>query len=225
MVWQIIRSSAADIWDEMLYLMIFNIIWVAPIVLIVQGAILSFLPCMLLGAILLFPWPLVTFGLFFIIYDIGESKGIGFGKFWDYGRRMWKQAYLWGGINLAVLIIAWANLNFYTRIEAQWAALLQVFIIALSLFWIILQLLILSFYPRLEQPGFKLALRNAGVVIGRHPFLIFFLIISVVLILAMASFFPLVMLLGAVSIIAVVTNRVVDVVVKKEKQREQERAV
>ena len=206
MVWHIIRSSAADIWDEMLYLMIFNIIWLISLVLVV-------------------PWPLVTFGLFFTVYDIGESKGIGFGKFWGYARRMWKQAYLWGGINLAVLIIAWANLNFYTRIEAQWAALLQMFITALTLFWVILQLVTLSFYPRLEQPGFKLALRNAGVAIGRYPFLTFFLIIIVVLILAIASFFPAVMLLGAVSIIAVVTNRVVDVVVKKEKQREEERKV
>ncbi len=206
MVWNIIRNSAADIWDEMLYLMIFNIIW-------------------LIGLVLVVPWPLVTFGLFFTVYDIGESKGIGFGKFWGYARRMWQQAYLWGGINLAVLIIAWANLNFYTRIEAQWAALLQMFITALSLFWVILQLLILSFYPRLEQPGFKLALRNAGVAIGRYPLLIFFLIIIVVLILAIASFFPAVMLLGAVSIIAVVTNRIVDVVVKKEKQREEERKV
>jgi uncharacterized membrane protein YesL len=193
--------------------------------LIFQGVAFSILPFILLGVILilLVPWPLVTFGLFFIVYDIGESKGIGFGKFWGYARRMWKQAYLWGGINLGILIIAWVNLSFYTSMEAQWGTFLQMFIIALILFWIILQLITLSFYPRLERPGFKLALRNAGVAVGRYPVLTFFLIILVVVILAIASFIPAVMLLGAVSIIAVVTNRVVDVVIKKEKLREEER--
>lgn len=204
MIWQIIRSSAVDIWDEMLYLMIFNIIW-------------------LIGLVLIIPWPLVTFGLFFTIYDVGEGKGIGLGKFWGYARRNWKQAYLWGGINLAVLLIAGSNLIFYARLEAQWAGFLQMFIIGVSLLWIILQLMTLSFYPRLDQPGLKLALRNAGISMGRYPLLVLFLAFVVVLILALASFFPIVMLLGAISIIAVVTNRVVETVVKKERQRLEER--
>jgi uncharacterized membrane protein YesL len=204
MIWQIIKNSAVDIWDEMLYLMIFNIIW-------------------LIGLVLVIPWPLVTFGLFFTVYDIGESKGISLGKFWNYARRNWKQAYLWGGINLAVLVIAWSNLIFYARQEAQWAAFLEILIIGVCLLWIIWQLVALSFFPRLEQPGLKLALRNAGISIGRYPLLTLLLIIFVILILALASFFPVVMLLGAISMIAVVTNRIVEVVVKKEKQRLEER--
>ncbi len=204
MLWEIIKNSAADIWDEMLYLMIFNIIW-------------------LIGLILVIPWPLVTFGLFFTVYDIGEAKGIGFGTFWGHARRMWRQAYLWGVINLAILIIAWVNLNFYARVEAEWAGFAQMFMLALILFWLILQLIALPFYPRLEQPSFKLALRNAGVTIGRQPLAIFLLVIVVGLILAIASFFSAVLFLGAFSIIAVVANRVVAAVVAKEKRLKQER--
>jgi uncharacterized membrane protein YesL len=203
-IWAVIKNSAADIWDEMLYLMIFNIIWFISLLLII-------------------PWPLATFGLFFTIYDVGEAKGIGFGTFWGHARRMWRQAYLWGGINLALFIIAWINLNFYAQVEADWAGLAQMVVLALMIFWLILQLIALPFYPRLEQPGLKLALRNAAVAIGRYPLATFALIIVVGLILAIASIFQIIFVLGAFSIIAVVANRLVAAVVAKEKRQEEER--
>lgn len=203
MIWDVIKNAMADIWDEMLYLMIFNLIWVVSLLLVI-------------------PWPLATFGLVFTAYDVGEAKGIGFGTFWKYARQMWRQAYLWGGINLAVGVIAWVNWSFYTRIEAAWAGLAQMFVIAVSLLWIMLQLIALPFYPRLERPGLKLALRNAGVTLGRYPLAGIFLMIVVLLILAIASFFPAIYVLGAFSMVAVVANRVVAAVLAKEKLREQE---
>jgi uncharacterized membrane protein YesL len=204
MIWAIIKNSAADIWDEMLYLIIFNVIWFVSLLLVI-------------------PWPLVTFGLFFTIYDVGEAKGIGFGTFWEHTRRTWRQAYLWGGINLAVFIIAWINLNFYAWVGADWAGLAQMFVLALMLFWLILQLIALPFYPRLERPGLKLALRNAGVTIGRYPLATLALVIMVGLILAIAFIFPIIFFLGAFSVIAVVANRLVAAVVAKEKRAEEER--
>ncbi|MBE7550452.1 MAG: hypothetical protein HS126_05180 [Anaerolineales bacterium] len=204
MIWKIIKNSAADIWDEMLYLMIFNIIWFISLLLVI-------------------PWPLVTFGLFFTIYDVGEAKGIGFGTLWQHARRMWRQAYLWGGINLAIFVLAWINLNFYARVGADWAGLAQMLVLALLLFWLILQLIALPFYPRLERPGLKLALRNAAVTIGRYPLATFALVIIVGLILAIAFIFPLIFFLGAFSVIAVVANRLVAAVVAKEKREEEER--
>jgi hypothetical protein len=204
MVWSVIKNSAADIWDEMLYLMLFNIIWFISLLLVI-------------------PWPLATFGLFYTVHDISEAKGIGFGTFWRYARQMWRQAYLWGGINLVVLFITWINLNFYRGLESEWAGLAQLFIMVIGLLWLILQIIALAFYPRLEQPGLKLALRNAGVVIGRYPLLLFSLIIIVGLILAISAFLPIILVIGAFSIIAVVATRTVAAVIAKEKLREQER--
>jgi hypothetical protein len=116
MMWTIIRNSAADFWDEMLFLIIFNVIWI-------------------IGLVLIIPWPLVTFGLFYTVHDIGEAKGIGFGTFWGYARRTWRQAALWGAINAGVLIIAWVNLRIYDRLEAQWAGLAQTLVVAVGLCW------------------------------------------------------------------------------------------
>lgn len=201
MIWAIIKNSASDIWDEMLYLIIFNIIWFI--------------------SLFLFIWPLVTFGLFFTAYDVSEAKGIGLSTFWKHARRMWRQAYLWGGINLAVFLVAWLNLYFYAHLQAQWAGLAQMFILALMLFWFILQLIALAFYPRLEQPHLKLALRNAGLTMGRYPLAVLTLVGVVALVLAIASRFPAIFLI-AFSVITVTANRLVAAVAAKEKREEEQ---
>lgn len=201
MMWAIIKNSAGDIWDEMFYLIIFNFI--------------SFV-----GALLILPLPWVIFGLFFTAYDIGEGKGIKLGTFFQHARRMWKQALLWGGINLALFAIWWVNVDFYGRMGTQWAAIAQMFTIALGAFWLILQLIALPFYPRLVNPGFKLAQRNALISIGHYPHFVFVLLILLVLILAVTFFVQVLMFLGAFAMIAVTANRVVDAMVKKERLRQ-----
>src|SRR5688572_9022397 len=104
MIFSAIRKSAIDAWDELLLLMVFNIIWVV-------------------GTVLVLPWPFVTFALFFTARDIGEGKGVKFNTFVNYGRQTLKPAYIWGGINLVILVALIGNLSFYGRFEAQWAGL------------------------------------------------------------------------------------------------------
>lgn len=197
MVWHIIKHSARDIWDEVLYIIIFNIIW-------------------LIGSVLIIPWPFVTFSLFFTAHDIGQGKGIKLKTFFAHGRRMWKQAYIWGGINLAAAFILWTNLAFYAGIQAQWATAVRMFFVMLTIFWTILQLVSLSIYPRLVEPGFKLALRNAAVVIGRYPLAGLALVATILLVGLVAFIFPVYIFLGAMAMIAVVTNRAVAEVIDRE---------
>lgn len=196
-----IKKSAGDIWEEMLYLMIFNFIWLA-------------------GSLLIIPWPFVTFGLFSVIYDISQGKGIKFGTFFAHARRMWKQAYIWGGINFVVLIILGININFYAGIASRWAAAVQITLIGLAVFWIILQLVALPLYSWLAEPSFKLALRNAAIVAGRHPLAILGLVIIVILIGLISYFFQALFFLGTFAVIAVVANRLVEALVQVELERE-----
>lgn len=202
MIWTAIKSAAVDIWDEMLYLMIFNVIWVV-------------------GTVLIIPWPFVTFGLFAIVYDVGQGKGIKFGTFFRYAARVWKQAYIWGGINIAVLIIWLVNLNFYGDISAQWAGGLQIVILGVGIFWFVLQVVALAIYPRLEEPGFKLATRNAAVIFGRYPLPVLALLLVIAVVVAISYFLQVLLLLATVSIIAVVINRMVEAVIKRELQRDE----
>lgn len=206
MIWNALKKSAVDIWDEILYLIVFNFI------------------C-LFGALLILPFPFVIFGLFGAVYDIGENKGINLATLFSHARQMWRQAYIWGGINLGVLIILLVNINFYGNVKAQWAAFSQILIIGFTLFWIVLQLVALSIYPRLKEPGFRLAMRNAAVVIGRYPLAIFTLIVIIVLFFLIPMIYrPLfvIVLMGGFSVTAVVTNRMVGTLIEKELKREPE---
>jgi hypothetical protein len=62
MIWIALKQTGADIWDEILSLLIFNVIT-------------------LVGMVLSIPWPFVTFGLFEMAYDIGQGKGVKFSAF------------------------------------------------------------------------------------------------------------------------------------------------
>jgi uncharacterized membrane protein YesL len=200
MIWNALKGAGGDIWEELLYLIMFNVIW-------------------LIGSLFLLPIPLLTFGLVYIAHDIGQGKGIKFSTFFEHARRMWKQAYIWGGINLGLAIIVWLNLNFYAGFGTQWATTAQIVIIAITIFWSILQLLALPLYPHLKKPGFKLALRNASVVLGRYPGPVFMLLVIVAIIGVISSLFPPLAFLGALSMTAVVANRMVGAIVDREMER------
>lgn len=203
MIWRVIKKSATDFWDEMLYLILFNIIW-------------------LIGTALILPWPFVTFGLFGLVYDVGEGKGIKFSTFFTHAAGMWRQAYVWGGINLAILLVIWINFNFYATIAAQWAAIVQLSLLSLLIFWAILQLFALAFYPRLEQPAFKLALRNAAIAIGQNPLVVLTLVIIIALVILLALFVQAILFLGAFALIALVANNLVGAIIAQKLARQVE---
>jgi len=203
MVGQVIKKSATDVWDELLYVMIFNVVW-------------------LVGAVSIIFWPFVTFGLFCIAKDIGDGKGIKFGNFFSYARQMWKPAYIWGGINLAMFVMLWLNLNFYGDLEAQRATrVAQLLIIALAIFWAILQLIVLGLYPRLVEPSFKLALRNAMVIMARQPLMILVLVVVIALLIVASVILQALIFLLPFSVIAVFTNNIVEAIVSQEIERQE----
>jgi len=204
MILDVLKNSAGDIWEEMLYLIVFNVIW-------------------LLGSLLIIPLPFVTFGLFFIVHDIGQGKGIKFSAFFGYARQNWKDAYIWGAINAGILLVLGINLTFYGDIAgtgAQWAFLVRILIVGALILWGVLQLIVLPLYPRLEEPGFRIALRNAAVLLGRHPGPVFMLLVIAVAILVLSVIFPAISFLGSMALIAIVTNRLVEALVEQELKRQ-----
>lgn len=200
LIWSIIKLAAGDIWDEMLHLLVFNAIW-------------------LLGSLLILPWPYLTFGLFFTAYDISQGKAIKLNSLFVRPARLWKQAYLWGAVNLLAALLFWFNLNFYRNFATSWAATIQIVFVALLLLWSVWQLLALPIYPRLEQPGLRLALRNAAIVLGRYPFAVLMLVVIVTLLLLIAVIFPMFAFFGAGAFIVVLCNRLVGTIVERELER------
>ncbi len=194
---QILKKTVLDMWDELLNMILFNLIW-------------------FLGTLLIIFWPFVTFSLFYIVKDVSDGFGIKFSKFFAYGRKTWKLAYVWGLINVAAYFVLLFNIRFYARLDAQWALIVQVLFFSLIVFWTIIQLITAALYPRLEKPGFKLAIRNAAILVGRSPIQSIVLIIEIALLLLLFSFVPALMLIIGFSFIALLVNNTVDVVLKKE---------
>jgi hypothetical protein len=91
--------------------------------------------------------------------------------------------------------------------------------LGIAIFWFALQLIMLPLYPRLEEPGFKIALRNAAVLLARNPLpfltmlLIVWVMVALTLMIQPCTWF---VLLGVFSFTAVFCNRMVGAWVKKE---------
>ena len=119
---------------------------------------------------------------------------------------MLKPAYWWGGINLAVGALLVINISFYRGQETTWGIYTAAFFSGLALFWLILQLLTLSLYPRLVEPGFKLALRNAMVLLSMHPLAALALLLISLAVIVLGMFVPLTAIIISFSFIALLSN-------------------
>jgi hypothetical protein len=88
--------------------------------------------------------------------------------------------------------------------------------LALTLFWLMWQMVAVALYPRLVEPGFKLATRNAAVLIGKNLLIIAPTMLFIVLLLAITAFLPAIGLVLTVSFVVVLLTNMVDVLLKRE---------
>ncbi len=200
MIGEAIKQAAIDTWDEMLYLVLFNVVWI-------------------IGAVLVIPLPFVTFGLFFTAYDITEGKSIKINTFFSHGRQRLKEAYIWGGVNLVIYVVLLLNISFYANIEAQWAVTLRLLMLSITFFWTLFQLVALALYPRLETPGLKIAYRNTMVLLGHYPIPVLVIVLFIIFLGIVASFLPATLFLLSIAFTAVFTSRMVKSMIEAELKR------
>ncbi|GAB4440198.1 MAG: hypothetical protein Kow0031_22130 [Anaerolineae bacterium] len=196
-LWKILKKSTTDLWDEMLYMVLFNLIW-------------------FFGTLLILPWPFVTFALYYIAIDVADGKGINWRKFWSYGRQNLKAAYIWGGVNLVALGLMWFNVVFYSRYNADWAQILQLFFLSLMAFWLLLQHVAVVLYPRLVEPDYRLALRNAAILVGKNPVISLVVMLLLGALILVSAFFPALALMMVFSYAAIIIANLVHILLKKE---------
>ncbi|MEM7031118.1 MAG: hypothetical protein AAF629_16250 [Chloroflexota bacterium] len=193
LIWPIIKDTGIYFWEELFYLVIYNLITffaIAPSVIFWFSSASSDPPLSPLVAVptsllLASISPYLLFALFWTVYDISEGKAIKFLSFFTIGWGQLKQAYIWWGINFLVLSIIAANITFYGSLDASWRVYPSMLFFGILIAWILTQTLALTLYPRLMEPGFRLASRNALVIIAKHPipilFTVFLCVVVVVL--------------------------------------------
>ena len=135
-IWDIIKKTAMFGWEEIIYLVIYNIVALTVLAggpaLVIMGITISPL-LMMLGSILLFLTPPVLFGLFWLTYQISLGNAVKFSTFWDGAKQHRKTAYIWGGINLVIIVTLVANIIFYQQQKAVWAGYIVLLFIGLLL--------------------------------------------------------------------------------------------
>jgi len=182
LLWPIIKDTAIYFWEELFYLVIFNlltvislapgvyILWTSPQMEPAPPPVVYVPISILLCSAL----PYTLFSLFWTVYEISEGKAIKFHTFFGGGKQLLKHAYIWWGINLVVLIILVVNISFYSGLQTGWSVYASMFFIGLLVAWLLTQAFALTMYPRLIEPGFKMATKNAMVIVAKQTIPVLF---------------------------------------------------
>ncbi len=212
-----IKKGFLIFWDESIKLIFLNFL-----------VFLSLLPALLffsvtaasgsvltsfMNTLLILPFSFFVFALYRILYDCRQGIVIGFKSFFRYLRLMARPALIFGVINLfAVLMVGW-NLRFYAQFEEAWAGIFQLTFLSLTLIWATLQLIMLPLYPRLEEPSFRLALKNAAAIMGRYLLPVLALVLWTALFVAATFYVQILGLLVSFVFIAVLGEGIVGEIV------------
>jgi len=169
---------------------------------------------MMLGSILLFLTPPVLFGLFWLTYQISLGNAVKFSTFWDGTKQHRKTAYIWGGINLVIIVTLVMNIIFYQQQKAVWAGYIVLLFIGLLLVWVVLQMLTLALFPHMVEPNVRLAMKNALMLIAVNPFAVVAMAVIGVGGIVLGTIFTVVLGLFSVSLAALVSSITVQELIK-----------
>ena len=208
----------------------FSIFWDDSILLIVMNFIcfLSLLPALLFftvtntapsilvslfNTVLFLPAAFFIFALYHVLFDARRGIVISFRSFFGYVRSTWKQALLFGVVNIVVVLLVGWNLRFYEQFDAAWAGIVQAVFVSITMVWVILQIVMLPLYPRLNKPSFKLAMKNSGALFGGYLFPVLLLTVWTILFVVLTVIFQALGMLFSLIFIAALGEGIVGEIV------------
>lgn len=199
------------LWEELFVLVTASGVWtllgLAPALLLlaVGGPILG-----ALGLILTLP-P-ATAGLYFVTNRLANDYVGHMGHVWQGARQLAKQAWILGGLNAFVAVVAIANFQFYNQFDAGWVVAVRSIWFTLLLIWIFTQLYAFPLLLEQKEPRVRLALRNSlflafaspGLTFSISLFLAFLIAVTIVFLPNVLGFIPILLIFP--SIVALLTN-------------------
>ena len=164
--WAVIGSAIADVRDIGVYLVVLNIVWFFSSALIITA-------------------PPATAALYAITREFGFGNRVDWQDFFRLMRRYFWTGWRWGLLNILAVLIYGANLLFYTNQQPPFNLLGRGIWTSAFLMWIITQMYCFPVLLEQERPVVRIAVRNAFVLVLRHPiFTLICTLITVVLVLA-----------------------------------------
>jgi uncharacterized membrane protein YesL len=164
--WAVMGRTVADVRDLGVYLIALNIVWFFTSALIIAA-------------------PPATAALYAITREYSYGNRVDWLDFFRLIRRYFWVAWRWGLLNLCAAAVYIANLQFYATQPATWSLLGRGFWTVAFIVWIITQMYCFPVLLEQEHPRIRTALRNAFVLVLRHPlFTATYTIVAAVLVLA-----------------------------------------
>jgi hypothetical protein len=150
-VFEVLRASFRDMWDDVWSVAVCNLLW-------------------FLSQMLVLPGPPATLALFHYGNQVARGEVAGTGDFLRGMRRFWGIGWRWGIVNYLVIGLLIGDYLLTGRLSQSAAAqFAQGFYLAVLGIWILLQLYTLPFLFEMDEPNVLAALRNGALMLGRNP--------------------------------------------------------
>ena len=182
-------QSLKGFWEDFVLLVTLDLIWSLSVLLMIVPIFLlgstNPLPALALSFLLFWPLPIISAALCFVTSEIARGKAVGWGAFPIGLRRYWRKGLIVALINLVVLGLIAANIQFYGFVlEGAWTNFAVSAWIVIGLYWLIAQIYWFPMILELESEKTLVALRNALALVIISPG--FSLVLAVLLFLLAA---------------------------------------
>ena len=190
-VFNVLRSSLRDLWDDLWMVAVCNLIW-------------------LLALVLLIPGPPATLALFYYGRRLARGEQTSLGDFFRAMQVYWSTAWRWALVNLALVLILLGDILILKPVRpSPLIQFSQGFYLAVVLTWLFIQLFTLPFLFEQEEPSLRIAWRNAAVMLGRNIGFSITLGLALGVILFAGAVFFLVSVAAGGVFVAIASNRTV----------------
>lgn len=149
--WNVVRAGMRAALSDLFTTAVVQLLWYASLLTVVAG-------------------PPATVALFTVGRRLAHGEVTDVGDFLAALRRYAGAGWRWALVNGTVLSFLWADVVLTGRfVPAPYDRPFQSFYVSLFAIWCLLQIFVLAFLVEQETPSVRHALRNAVLLVGRHP--------------------------------------------------------
>lgn len=143
---RVVAQALLSLWDEWLFWIVVNTLWVVSWVTIVLG-------------------PPVTFGVYYVAWRAAGGRKVTYGDLWRGSRQAMGRSWLWMVSQVSIFGVLYIALLWYNRIPQFWARLPQSIVLIVLILWTGVQFYALPYFVAQENKSLRLAWRNGWVTL------------------------------------------------------------
>lgn len=195
-----------------------NLTWLG-IAFVAPVGLAYFHPAFLLLLLVTFPPP--TAGALYYANRIAHEKSAGFSDFWEGTKKYAVKSWIFGTLDIAALGLLILNFWFYGQVfDGAWVIWVQSVFVALTVYWLALQIYIWPMLLELKEEKLRVAVRNAAILAFSNPLMTLIIGLALILIIALSLAVTLPAIFVMICTVGFIANRTVVELVQSYKEPE-----